>query len=117
MNLELAEIRKRDYPSVPPDALDRIMEQANRPEWVTREMLEEYHSHWVLDDPGCGLGYFTWGLVHGAGFCDRCGWPGRLFHFLAEPGTDPHADADDYYRRRFRWEGILWAHPKEVERA
>lgn len=114
MSLDLEEIRAREYAPIPPEAIDAIMALRNRPEWVTREMLEEYHAHWVLDDPGCGGGYFTWGMVHGAGHCGNCHWPGRYYHFLAEPGTEP--DDEDYYQRRFRWEGVLWAHPNEVER-
>lgn len=118
MSLDLEEIRARDYPPIPSEAIDAIMALRNRPEWVTREMLEDYHSHWVAGDcPGCQThGWFTWGMVHGEGFCGHtgCGWPGRLYHFLPAPGTKP--EDEDYYQRRFRWEGLLWAHPKEVER-
>jgi len=27
-------------------------------------------------------GRFTWGIVHGEGFCGNCGWPARLYHYI-----------------------------------
>lgn len=115
--LDLDAIKAREYAPIPDESIDAIMAAKNRPDWVTREMLVEYHEHYVAGDcPGCqARGWFRWGLVHGEGFCDRCGWPGTAYHFLAEPGTKQ--EDEDYYRRRFRWEGILWAHPREVARA
>lgn len=53
--------------------------------------------------PGCGgdsLGMFTWGIQHGAGFCGRCDWPGRFYHFIDD--SLPRLDL------------VLWAHPDEV---
>lgn len=102
--LNLEEIKAKPYPAIRSEAIDALMERA--PEWLTRAMLDEYHSHWVLDEPGCGSPWFTWGVVHGAGFCGRCSWPGRLYHFI----RDPDSGAE------WRWEGLLWAHPREVER-
>jgi hypothetical protein len=28
------------------------------------------------------LGTFEWGIVHGDGFCSRCKWPIRMYHFV-----------------------------------
>lgn len=28
------------------------------------------------------LSTFTWGLAHGDGFCSRCKWPIRMYHFV-----------------------------------
>ena len=25
---------------------------------------------------------FTWGILHGEGYCYECGWPARLYHFI-----------------------------------
>ena len=40
---------------------------------------------------GCGanltgllLGTFTWGMAHGEGFCGRCRYPTRMYHFVGE---------------------------------
>ena len=33
---------------------------------------------------------FTWGIVNGEGYCDRCGYPTRMYHRLPEgTGTFP----------------------------
>lgn len=59
--------------------------------------LAEYFSHFVRQDenrcPGCektltgdlvkqlvGEATFTWGIVHGEGFCRGCGYPARAYH-------------------------------------
>jgi len=35
------------------------------------------------------LGTFQWGIVHGEGFCSKCHWPARLYHYLKLPdGTE-----------------------------
>ncbi len=35
------------------------------------------------------LGTFQWGLAHGEGFCGKCKWPARLYHYLKLPdGTE-----------------------------
>lgn len=34
------------------------------------------------------IGTFTWGLVHGDGFCGRCKWPIRMYHFVKLDGPD-----------------------------
>ena len=33
---------------------------------------------------------FTWGLAHGEGHCNNCGWPARLYHFI-KYGDDQEA--------------------------
>lgn len=43
--------------------------------------------------PGCMTrGWFGWGVQHGCGSCS-CGWPGRYYHFIADP--DPDAPCRD----------------------
>jgi hypothetical protein len=27
---------------------------------------------------------FTWGVTHGEGFCCKCHWPARLYHFIKD---------------------------------
>lgn len=29
-------------------------------------------------------GGFTWGIVHGEGFCRECSWPARAYHFIKD---------------------------------
>jgi hypothetical protein len=31
---------------------------------------------------------FTWGMTHGEGFCVKCGWPARLYHFIKTDGIE-----------------------------
>lgn len=31
---------------------------------------------------------FRWGLAHGDGFCSKCTWPSRLYHFLNVDGVE-----------------------------
>ena len=58
-----------------------------------RAALDEYLSDFLPPSKGCvccdtaqaGLmgilcGGFTWGLIHGEGFCATCHWPGRAYH-------------------------------------
>lgn len=34
----------------------------------------------------CGTLYagFRWGIHHGCGYCSKCGWPARAYHFIAD---------------------------------
>jgi len=52
------------------------------------DAVDEYLSHYVLHDgsrcPNCGRGGFTWGIGWGAGYCDQCDWPGRLYHVITD---------------------------------
>ena len=65
----------------------------------TRSVIEEYLSHFAKpDDEGhclkCGtvqgglmaaiLGGFTYGLVHGEGYCSKCHWPARANHYFKD---------------------------------
>jgi hypothetical protein len=53
---------------------------------------------------GCGdevSWRFTWGLTHGEGFCNLCGWPMRAYHFDVGPFA--------------RIEVILQYHPSGIE--
>ena len=34
------------------------------------------------------LSTFTWGIVHGDGFCGECKWPIRMYHFIKLDGDD-----------------------------
>ena len=34
------------------------------------------------------IGSFTWGIAHGDGFCGRCKWPIRLYHFVKLDGPE-----------------------------
>lgn len=52
-----------------------------------------------------GKGGFTWGLAHGAGFCQNCRWPARAHHFIKD------ADGDDVVTLR---NFILQYHPDYV---
>lgn len=115
---KLAELQAQEWPAFTDEHIDSVMATRGRPDWVTREMVAEYLSHYVnADCPGCGWGRFGWGLEHGAGFChgSDCGWPGRMYHFIPKPGTSP--EDEGYYGQRFRFVGVLWAHPDEVESA
>ena len=49
---------------------------------------------------------FTWGLVHGQGFCTGCGWPGTLYHFVNDKEGKEVATMRG---------ALLWAHPTEIE--
>lgn len=64
------------------------------------QALDKYFSHFVHPDPtgkclNCGLvqdglmaallGGFRWGLAHGEGFCSRCQYPARAYHFSVGP--------------------------------
>lgn len=85
--------------------------------------LTEYFAHFVKTEDGkcvcCGerqgggfdeaikgmLGIsggsrFTWGIVHGEGFCSACKWPARAYHFDVGPIK--------------RFEAILQYHPDEL---
>ena len=31
---------------------------------------------------------FTWGLVHGEGYCANCGWPARAHHYVKTPSGE-----------------------------
>lgn len=31
-----------------------------------------------------GEGGFTWGITHGEGYCRKCGWPARAYHFIKD---------------------------------
>lgn len=110
------------------------------------------HFAWLTDStgtmlcPGCeSQGWFSWGVVHGAGTCS-CGWPGTYYHRIADPDPaapcedcgkpeDEHLNVDgaeegigrsrcpndpdgiNFYRRPplFRLDLLLWAHPYEVK--
>lgn len=38
------------------------------------------------------MGGFTWGLIHGEGHCEFCGWPARAYHVIPAPdGGEPIA--------------------------
>ena len=102
----LEELQAREWPSFTDEQVDAILAKRDAPAWLTREMVEEHLSHYVNDDcPNCGHGMFGWGLVHGEGACS-CGWPGTMYHFIRRPEGE----------ERFRFVGILWAHPNDVRR-
>lgn len=102
----LEELQAREWPSFTDEQVDAILAKRDAPAWLTREMVEEHLSHYVNDDcPGCGRGMFGWGLAHGEGACS-CGWPGTMYHFIRRPEGE----------ERFRFVGILWAHPNDVRR-
>jgi len=48
---------------------------------------------------------FTWGLAHGAGYCNKCRWPGRYYHYVK-----PREETYGGYHL------ILWYHPTVVTR-
>lgn len=50
---------------------------------------------------------FTWGLVHGEGFCGNCGWPYRLYHF-----PRPADGGDEVFSGRLQ--KLLAIHPDEI---
>ena len=79
--------------------------------------LSEYFRHFVKMEDGkcvcCGAkqgakdimeafvgAHFTWGIVHGEGFCSRCKWPARAYHFNVGPIE--------------RFEMIMQFHPDEL---
>lgn len=37
------------------------------------------------------FGSFTWGIVHGEGFCGACRRPARAYHFLKDPSGEEFA--------------------------
>lgn len=116
---ELAELQAQTWPEADPARVTEIFEKlvAKYPkaDWFTRELLEEHLSHYIGEDPRCGAAMFTWGYVHGAGFCARCSWPGRLYHYIYRPGISVDERYVDGANNLVRFESILWAHPKEVE--
>lgn len=72
-----------------------------------RALVDAYLRNWIPGPcPGCDWGLFTWGLVHGAGECSVCGWPGRLYHSV----TDADGKEVVYFQ------ALLWAHPYTVHR-
>lgn len=54
------------------------------------------------------LGSFTWGIVHGEGFCALCGYPGAAHHFIKD------SDGSDLLTIRNM---ILQYHPQALTRA
>lgn len=75
-----------------------------------REALEEYLKHFHKPDinkekgtvmcNSCGMllystdimsalfSTFQWGIVHGEGFCNNCGWHYRMYHSLPQKGEN-----------------------------
>ena len=52
------------------------------------------------------LGGFTWGIAHGEGHCDHCGWPARAYHEIPDPkGGEPLA----------KFSLVLQYHPAELK--
>lgn len=82
-------------------------------------VLDKYFSHFVADPNkiGCiccglrqggnpveyalGLAHFKWGIIHGEGNCDNCGYPARGIHYNVGPFE--------------RLELILQYHPDDVK--
>jgi hypothetical protein len=65
------------------------------------------HKCLKCDEPLTGfLGSFTWGLVHGEGFCRKCKWPGRAHHFIKDRHGEELASLQFV---------VLQYHPDEVE--
>lgn len=54
--------------------------------------FDEYMEIFLPPGPciNCGLaqgdflGYFTWGIQHGEGYCSNCGYPARAYHYIKD---------------------------------
>lgn len=86
-----------------------MLREAERAELVGfKSLIDKHLSHFSAssDCPCCGDGYFVWGLHHGHGHCDVCGWPATAIHRVYENPDDDEPVA--------KFDAILWAHPSEV---
>lgn len=89
----LDELKRQAHPRASVNGLAGMIDP--RGEWESSTMphlveANRYLRFWLAPDddgknecPCCGWGQFYWGIVHGAGFCS-CGWPGRLYHTIAD---------------------------------
>lgn len=108
----LAEMRERNLPKL--TAADVFNGDLSDEE---RSQLDEYLSAFMLlgndgECPRCEtriggmlgmlIGGFQWGLVHGEGYCNRCRWPIRAYHFPKEGPIE-------------RFELLLPYHPNALE--
>jgi hypothetical protein len=81
-----------------------------------RAAVAKHCNHYAKPSGGgkclsCGLsqlgffGAFTWGLVHGQGFCNECKWPATLYHFIRDEDGEEVVAV---------WDKLLQAHPDDV---
>lgn len=91
----LVELVARNLPTFTNEAKPKM-------DGVDQTVIDEYFSHFIPPDKNgncicCGARQgssgnivdsllnwprFKWGLAHGEGFCDKCGYPGRAKHYI-----------------------------------
>lgn len=85
----LTEMKRKPWPRASMANLtpnDRIQETWDRiaVDDALRAQVDAYLRNYTIDDcPGCGHGFFGWGIAWGTGEC-ACGWPGSLYHQIRD---------------------------------
>lgn len=98
------------------DWRDFIKVGDDTPEYFIKA-LDKYFQSFAAPDsdcPGCGadlthmlFGTFRWGLVHGHGNCQTCGWPAVAHHFIRDEAGEEVATLRNF---------VLAAHPDFVKK-